>query len=77
LSGCTGLKAAKPFAPSLNQRRSCRFVTVNTAAGIASMFGRVASPIATVNSPLVRPTLTAAAGWLPLTLVPSLLQKVV
>ena len=38
------------------------------------MFASVVSPKTTVNSPLLTPTLTAAVGSLPLTLVPSLLQ---
>ena len=41
------------------------------------MFAWAVSPRAAVNSPLATATLTAAAGSLPLVLVPSLLQYVV
>jgi len=72
---CAGLNAAKPFTPSLNQIRNCKSdCVVKTATGIAVMFASVVSPKTTVSSPLLTSTLTAAAGSLPLTLVPSLLQ---
>src|ERR1017187_6918595 len=72
---CNGLNAAKPLTPSLNQIRNCRFGWVNSEALMAVMFATVVSPKTAVNRPLVTPTLTAAVGALPATLVPSLLQK--
>src|ERR1039457_386262 len=71
-----GLSAAKSFTPSVNQIRNCRFGCVNSEALMAVMFATVVSPKATVNRPLVTPALTEETGGLPVTLVPSLLQKV-
>ena len=71
---CAGLKAAKPWTPSLNQICNCKFGWLNNAALIAAMFGIVVSPRPTENNPFVTPMPAAAAGSLPLVLVPSLLQ---